>query len=66
MNPETHHPESLLTLAEAGDRLSLSTRAVYRLIARGELPQPIKVGGASRLLESDLTTLIQKLKEKRK
>ena len=66
MSSETHHPESLLTLAEAANRLALSKRAIYRLIARGELPQPIKVGGASRLLESDLASLIQKLKEKRK
>ncbi len=63
---ENQQPETLLTLAEVGTRLSLSTRAVYRLIARGDLPQPIKVGGASRLLESDLATLIQKLKEKRR
>ena len=66
MNHEENSQESLLTLSEIGARLSLSKRAVYRLIARGDLPKPVKVGGASRLCLSDLEAFFAILKAKRK
>ena len=57
--------EHLLSLSEVGNRLSLSKRAVYRLIAKGDLPKPLKIGGASRLCESDLEAFFQHLKATR-
>lgn len=59
-------PDQLLTLAEVATRLSLSKRAIYRLIARGSLPRPVKIGGATRLCESDLTQFLETLKAERK
>ena len=53
--------EQLLTLDEVGKRLCLSKRAIYRLIAKGELPKPLKVGGATRLCESDLNQFFETL-----
>lgn len=66
MRTEPAPKDSLLSLAEVGERLSLSKRAVYRLIAKGSLPNPVKVGGAVRLYESDLETFFETLKAKRK
>lgn len=66
MKNETNPNERLLTLDEIGARLSLSKRAVYRLIAKGDLPKPFKLGGAVRLCESDLENFFQTLKSARK
>lgn len=57
--------DCLIPLNRAADRLSISLRKLYRLIAEGELPQPIKVGRASRLCESDLQAYIERLKSER-
>jgi len=58
--------EQLLTLDDVASRLSLSKRAIYRLIARGSLPKPVKIGGATRLCESDLEQFLETLKAARK
>ena len=65
MNQSTHTLDALVSLREAARRLDLSIRAVYRLIARGDLPRPVKVGGASKLYQSDLTCFLDGLKEQR-
>jgi excisionase family DNA binding protein len=57
--------ERLIPLDSAADRLSISLRKLYRLIAERELPQPIKVGRASRLFESDIQTYLERLKSQR-
>lgn len=58
--------EQLLTLAEVALRLSLSKRAIYRLIAKGSLAKPVKIGGATRICESDLEQFLETLKAERK
>jgi excisionase family DNA binding protein len=44
--PTTHHEplsvHDLLTVQEVADRLNVSVRTVYRLLSRGELPQPVR------------------------
>lgn len=55
----------LVSLQGAAERLGLSLRAVYRLIASGTLPPPVKVGGASRLFESDLDAYLDRLQRAR-
>lgn len=57
--------DRLLTLREFSSLLSLSTRTIRRLIAKGELPQPVKVGGATRMYLSDADKFLHKLKEGR-
>jgi excisionase family DNA binding protein len=52
-------------IPEAARRLSVCTRTVYRLIAMRELPKPIKVLGASRILDSDLEAYMKRRKEAR-
>lgn len=66
MKPHNNSKEHLLSLAEVGERLCLSKRAIYRLIAKGSLPKPVKIGGATRLCESDLEHFIETLKAARR
>jgi excisionase family DNA binding protein len=58
--------DRLISLKDAGRRLALSQRSVYRLIAKGELPPPVKVGGATRLYASDVDAYLENLKSTRK
>ena len=57
--------EQLITIRECADRISISVRELYRLISKGELPQPVKLGRASRLFESDIDAYLDKLKAQR-
>ena len=51
----------LLTLPEAAQRLGVSRRSLERLIAAGQFPRPLKVGGASRVLASDVSAYVSRL-----
>ena len=37
-------PKDLLTAREVANRLSISLRTLYRMLARGQLPRPIRLG----------------------
>lgn len=54
----------LITKKEAASLLSISTRTLDRMISCGDLPQPIKVGGSSRLLLSEITEFINQASKK--
>jgi len=43
----------------------VSERSVRRLIARGDLPQPVKVLSSRRLYHSDVRAYLERLKNKR-
>ena len=43
----------------------VSERSVRRLIARGDLPQPVRVLSSPRLYYSDVQTYLERLKNKR-
>lgn len=43
----------------------ISERSVRRLIASGELPQPVKVPSAPRLYHSEVKAYLERLKNKR-
>ncbi len=61
----TRTPGTLISLDEAAGMLSISRRTIYRLIAAGELPQPVKVGGSSRMARTDLDRYIDRLLRRR-
>lgn len=63
MNTDTS--ENLISLRIAARRLDISVRGLYRLIAKEDLPHPVKVGGASKLFESDIENYMEKLRSKR-
>lgn len=64
------------TLSQEEDRLidfketarllgDISERSVRRLIARGDLPQPVKILSAPRLYHSDVRGYLERLRNKR-
>ena len=55
----------LLCVGEIAMILGISTRSVWRLVARGDLPQPVQVGSARRWFESDVTAYLAKQTAKR-
>lgn len=57
--------EQLISFRGTARRLDLSVRAVYRLVARGHLPRPVKVGGARKFFESDIARYLEALKAHR-
>lgn len=58
--------ERLLDLEEVARMLGgISTRSVRRLVARGDLPKPVKVLSSPRLYHSDVVTYLERLKLKR-
>lgn len=59
-------PDTLISLRSVATRLNLSIRAVYRLVARGLLPRPVKVGGATRFFESDIAQYLESLRSQRR
>ena len=55
----------LITVGQVADMLSISVRQVWRLIADGSLPRPVKIGKVSRLLLSDVEIFVEELKLQR-
>jgi len=51
----------LFTLPRAAQKLSISKRTLERLIASGVFPPPVKIGRASRVLTSDISTYLEQL-----
>jgi excisionase family DNA binding protein len=58
--------ERLLRVKEAADTLAISVRALYRLVANGQLPAPLKIGKSTRFPVSDIEHYIDALKSGRK
>lgn len=57
--------EQLMTVDEAAATLAVSRRTLYRLIAAGDFPAPLRVGGARRVAASDLVEFLDRLKQGR-
>ncbi len=57
--------EHLMSLEDVAEKLGVSSRSVRRLIARGDLAKPVKVLSSPRLYNSDVTTYLERLKQKR-
>ncbi len=62
---DTSTTDNLISLPKAAARLDISVRALYRLMARNEIPKPVKVGGSSKLFQSDLDAYLEHLRGKR-
>lgn len=68
-NTETQSTEGdrLLDFAEVAHLLGgISIRSVYRLIAKHDLPDPVKVLSSPRLYASDVSNYLQNLKNNRR
>ena len=62
----TNDTDSLMSLPNAAKQLDISVRGLYRLIARKDMPTPVKVGSSSKLFKSDLDDYKACLKEQRR
>ena len=59
--------DRLIRLNEVGEMLGgLCKRSILRLISKGDLPQPLKVGQVSMLPVSEVQAYIDKLKQRRR
>ena len=57
--------QKLIGLNVVAEMLDISEREVYRLIAAGELPRPVKIGRLSKWVVSDILAYIEMLKSNR-
>lgn len=57
--------DQLVTIRGTAQTLGISVRALYRLIASGELPAPLKIGKASRMSMAEIHAYIERLKMQR-
>ncbi|MDD4870965.1 MAG: helix-turn-helix domain-containing protein [Kiritimatiellae bacterium] len=55
----------LLSFDEVAILLDVSSRTVRRLIASGELPEPVKVRKASRIRVQDVNTYLDRITRER-
>ncbi len=69
MNPGVYNDvagvASLVSLDGVAAMLDVSKREVYRLIAAGELPQPVKIGRLSKLPVGEVLAYVERLKSMR-
>ena len=66
ISPPQKEEDRLMDLEEVAEKLgNISTRSVRRLIAKGDLPKPVKVLSSPRLYHSDIVTYLERLKQKR-
>lgn len=56
----------LISIREAAAVLGVCPRTMYRLIASGDAPSPVKVGRATRLVLAEVDAYIAKLMERRR
>lgn len=56
------HSDRLLTVEDAGEKLSVSRSALYRLAKAGEI-SIVKIGASARFAEFDLDAFIARLRE---
>lgn len=60
MNTKESIP-TLVSIPTVAKHLNISVRGVYRLIASGELPKPMKVGGSSKFSERQVRAYLDTL-----
>lgn len=51
--------DNLLTVREVAERLAVSTRAVYKLVERGELAH-VRISNAIRVAPADLVAFVER------
>lgn len=54
------HEKQLLTVREVAALLGLGVSSVWRNVKRGTLPEPVRIGGATRWRRADLAALIER------
>ena len=57
--------EAMLNLRQVAKLLGIVKRSVWRRVADGSLPKPVKIGSAARWFESDIAKYQQRLRDDR-
>lgn len=57
--------DALLTAKEVGAMLRISQASLYRRMADGTIPKPLKLGGLSRWPESEILAAVKAAGERR-
>jgi len=57
--------DPLLDVRAMADHFSISKRSVWRLVALGELPPPVRIGRCARWFRADVSRFEKALVEKR-
>ncbi len=60
-----HVQRGLLRPTDAAEWLAMSVRTLYRRVAEGELPGPVRNGGCSRFVAAEVAAYVERLKERR-
>ena len=55
----------LLTVKSVAGMLAISPRGVWRLVAGGELPAPVKVGRCTRFFEAEIEAFLNSLRNRK-
>ena len=55
----------LLDVKAVAQQMSICIRGVWRLVARGELPPPVRIGRCRRWFEADIVAVKRRLVEER-
>ncbi|QYY35267.1 helix-turn-helix domain-containing protein [Ruficoccus sp. ZRK36] len=58
--------DTAISIEQVAKVLGISRRSVYRLIADGKLPKPLKDRGHARLLRSDVDQYLESIRRGRK
>jgi|GEM_PF-2127682 len=53
------HLQLAISAKELAEKMSLSTRTIWRLLSAGKLPQPMSIGGSKRFLMSDIELFLE-------
>ena len=64
-DPKINEVDPLFSIKETAEFLDCSESTVWRRIADGTLPDPLKIGGLRRLQYSELRSVIDKAKAAR-
>lgn len=59
-------PRSLLTVQETATMMGLSVSSIWRRVSDGTLPEPIRIGGATRWVRDELLEVISAAQAKRR
>jgi len=49
----------LIRIRDVSDRTGLQRATIYKRVANGAFPKPVKIGSASRWVESDIQSWIE-------
>ena len=61
----TNISKTLLDVSDVAHRLNICIRSVWRLVASGQLPRPVRIGRCARWFEQDVASFERSLLERR-